>query len=386
MRRPGLYLLALALVLAACNSAGLTTTPNATGPTGAIPSANDGEDAGGGKKSAGTSSGSSSGAAGDDDDDTTSPEPDPKPVKLVMSHDVKLQVQPTDSGKAVLDAIKGATSSVHMTIYLLTDAKIIDALGDLKDAGKDVKVVLNRTFPPDGGDNSGAFEALTARGVDVVWASDQYAFTHAKTIVIDGKKALIMTMNLTASSPKTNREYIATDADADDVAALEEIFAADHEGKSISLATKLVVSPVAANPSGSPRDVLAALIGSATKSLDVEVQNLSDRTLVDGIIAKHKAGLDVRVVIDGDVSDTNAQVTVIGKLKAAGVPLRSLKSPDLHAKAVVVDGARVFVGSQNFTATALDKNREVGVLTDAAAEAARVRTQIGSDFENGVAL
>lgn len=195
-----------------------------------------------------------------------------------------------------------------------------------------------------------------------------------------------MTMNLTASSPKTNREYIATDADADDVAALEEIFAADHEGKSISLATKLVVSPVAANPSGSPRDALAALIGSATKSLDVEVQNLSDRTLVDGIIAKHKAGLDVRVVIDGDVSDTNAQVTVIGKLKAAGVPLRSLKSPDLHAKAVVVDGARVFVGSQNFTATALDKNREVGILTDAAAEAARVRTQIGSDFENGVAL
>jgi phosphatidylserine/phosphatidylglycerophosphate/cardiolipin synthase-like enzyme len=375
----------LAALVAACNSAGLTT-PSGVGPTGA-PAAPDGDDddtpadAGKKKKTSTTDAGAT---AGDDDDDTSSPPP--KAVDLTMSKNVTIQVQPTDYGAAILNAIKGAQTSVHMTIYLLTDTKIIDALGDLKDAGKDVKVILNKTFPPDGGDNTDAFDALEARGVDVVWASPQYTYTHAKTIVIDAKKAIIMTMNLTASSPKTNREYIATDGDADDVATLEKVFAADHDGKGITVASKLVISPAAANSNGSPRDFLAGLVSSAKKSVDVEVQSLSDRAIVDAILAQHAAGLDVHVVIDGDVSDTNAQVTVINKLKTAGVPLRSLHTPDCHAKAIVVDGARLYVGSQNFTATALDTNREVGVLTDAAAEVTKVRTQIETDFANGVEL
>ena len=193
-------------------------------------------------------------------------------------------------------------------------------------------------------------------------------------------------MNLTASSPKTNREYIATDTDREHVATLEQLFAADHDRKAIEVASSLVISPKSANTNGSPRDYLVALIASATKSLDVEVQTLSDRALVDGIIAKHQAGVDVHVVIDGDVSDSNAQVTVIGKLKTAGVPLRSLKSPDMHAKVIVADGERLFIGSQNFTANALDQNREVGILTDAPAEVAKVKSQIAADFTKGVTL
>lgn len=387
MPRSAWYLFGLAALVAACGSADLVQAPGGAAAGGAIPTAGDDDD------DASSSSGKSKKKTpaapddDDDDDDDSTGTPEPKPVDLVMTRDVTIQVQPVDSGKAILDAIKSAESSVHMTMYLLTDTKIIDALGDRKDAGKEVKVVLNKTFPPNGGDNTSAFTKLSARGVDVVWASAQYSFTHAKTIVIDAKKAIVMTMNLTPSSPKTNREYIATDSDADDVATLEALFAADHRGETgVTVASKLVISPAAANSKGSPRDQLAALIGSAKKSLDVEVQSLSDRTLVDGILAQHAAGLDVHVVIDGDVSNTNAQLTVIDKLKRKGVPLRSLKSPDLHAKAIVVDGERLFVGSQNFTLPALDTNREVGILTDAAAEVAKVKTQIAGDFTKGVEL
>lgn len=387
MPRSAWYLFGLAALVAACGSADLVQAPGGAAAGGAIPTAGDDDD------DAPSSSGKSKKKTpaapddDDDDDDDSTGTPEPKPVDLVMTRDVTIQVQPVDSGKAILDAIKSAESSVHMTMYLLTDTKVIDALGDRKDAGKEVKVVLNKTFPPNGGDNTSAFTKLSARGVDVVWASAQYSFTHAKTIVIDAKKAIVMTMNLTPSSPKTNREYIATDSDADDVATLEALFAADHRGETgVTVASKLVISPAAANSKGSPRDQLAALIGSAKKSLDVEVQSLSDRTLVDGILAQHAAGLDVHVVIDGDVSNTNAQLTVIDKLKRKGVPLRSLKSPDLHAKAIVVDGERLFVGSQNFTLPALDTNREVGILTDAAAEVAKVKTQIAGDFTKGVEL
>lgn len=333
---------------------------------------------------------------GDDDDDdvepsdsteTDGPPPkDPKTFTLATSSGVTIQVQPTDSGKAIQAAISGAKTSVHMTMYLLTDDTVINALGTLKKAGKDVKVVLNKTFPPNSATNQSAYTALKNKGVDVVWAPSAYTYTHAKTVIIDGTTALIMTMNLTESSPTTNREYIATDTDPQDVAELEQIFEADRGNQAVHLPSKLVISPTDANTNYSPRDQITALIDSATKSVDFEVQSLSDKYVVEALVRAHKAKLDVRVITDGDTLNTPGQDDAIAKLKEAGVPLRSRKSPDIHAKAIVIDETRTFIGSQNMTPTALDQNREVGVLTDSKTEAAKVHDVIVSDFEKGTEL
>ena len=305
--------------------------------------------------------------------------------RIPVSRNVTIQVQPSDFGAAVEAAIRAAKTSVHMTMYLLTDTTIIDALGDLKDAGKDVKVVLNQTFPPNGGDNATAFAKLKARGVSVVYAPATYTFTHAKAVVIDSAKVLLMTMNLTQTSAKDNREYIATDSDPADVADCEKLFAADYAGQSVKVDGKLIVSPQAASPID-PRARLRALIDSAKTSLDIEVQSLSDDTLTDAIILAHKAKVAVRVVLEGGNEVTPGQRDDITKLKAAGVPLVGVTTPYIHAKAIVVDNQKVFVGSQNFTPTALLQNREIGVVTDAAAEVTKVRDVIAKDFAAGTAL
>ena len=320
-----------------------------------------------------------------DNPDTTVPEGGRDPVAdldggvIPTSSNVTIQVQPSDFGKAIEAAIRAAKTSVHMTMYLLTDTTIIDALGDLKDAGKDVKVVLNQSFPPNGGDNSSAFTKLKARGVSVVYAPAAYTFTHAKAVVIDSAKVLIMTMNLTQTSAKDNREYIATDSDPADVADCEKLFAADFANQGVKVDGKLIVSPQAAS-SIEPRSRLKALIDSAKVSLDVEVQSLSDDTLTDAIILAHKDKVAVRVVLATGNDMTAGQMDEITKLKAAGVPVRGLAAPYIHAKALVVDNAKVFVGSQNFTNTALLQNREIGVVTDAATEVAKVRDVIAKDF------
>jgi cardiolipin synthase A/B len=354
------------VLAAACSSAELATSPRGaseSNPPGA----------------------SCTGEACDEDGARGAASPDGG-VTIDPSSGVTIQVQPSDDGAALLAAIRGAQKSVHVTIYLLTNNAIIDALADLKRAGKDVKVVLNKTFPSNSPENQAAFDSLTAKGVPVAWASTSYQYTHAKTIVIDGEKVIIMTMNLTFSSARTNREYIATDTDPRDVADCEKLFAADFANEPIQVDSQLVVSPASANKQGRPRDQLRALIDSATSSLDIEVQTLSDSTLVDAIIRAKTRNVAVRLVIDGDVSDSTAQVAVINKLKAASVPLRSMSTPDVHAKAVVVDGKRVFVGSQNFTSNALQNNREVGVITDAVSEAVKVRNTIAADFEAATAL
>lgn len=356
----------LAAVAAACSSADLT--PASVAPT--------------------TSGGP--GSTIGDGDDTGRPGldggRDPDSVPLAMSSGVTIQVQPTDAGAALLAAIRGAKKSVHMTMYLLTSNDVIGALGDLKQAGKDVKVILNKNFPSSNNENQGAFNTLKNRGVQVQWAPTGYTFTHAKTILIDSEKALIMTMNLTYSSPTTNREYIATDTDPDDVADLEKIFDADFTNKAIQLPSKLVISPDSANTLHPPRSHLKQLIDSAKTSLDVEAQALSDTSIVDAIILAHQAKVAVRVVVDAQTINTDGQKAAIAKLKEYGVPLRGLKSPDMHAKAIVVDESRTFIGSQNMTPTALTQNREIGVLTDATSEAVKVSQVIRGDFDKGTDL
>ncbi len=302
---------------------------------------------------------------------------------IPTSTNVTIQVLPGKPGDfGVEDAIKGAKTSVHMTMYLLTDSSVQNALIALKAAGKDIKVVLNKTFPPNGGDNTAAFNKLQAGGVDVVYAPAAYTFTHAKTVIIDSAKVLIMTMNLTQNS--SNREYVATDSDPADVADCEKLFAADYANQQVNVQGKLVVSPLNASPVDA-RARLRSLIDSAKTSLDVEVQSLSDDGLTDAIILAHKDKVSVRVVIASGNFETPAQTDSITKLKAAGVPLKSVAAPYIHAKVVVVDGSKVFVGSHNFTPTALTQNREVGVVTDAPAEAAKVQQVIAQDFAAGVA-
>jgi len=48
-------------------------------------------------------------------------------------------------------------------------------------------------------------------------------------------------------------------------------------------------------------------------------------------------------------------------LAAAGVRILYLTRPYVHAKMILVDN-HVFIGSQNFSTTSLDNNREVGIM------------------------
>jgi cardiolipin synthase A/B len=57
----------------------------------------------------------------------------------------------------------------------------------------------------------------------------------------------------------------------------------------------------------------------------------------------------------------------------------------MHAKLVLVDGQRTFVGSQNFSAVSLDANREVGIIVADAAVVAQLASIAQSDWDTAQA-
>lgn len=287
-------------------------------------------------------------------------------------------VEPVDDHSALLDAVAGAKTSIHVEMYIWTHDLLVDALVAAKRAGREVKVLLEKSPYPTPTQNQAAFDALRAGGVDVRWTAGLFPLTHTKLLIVDASAAYVMTLNFSNAAFASNREYAAVDTQPDDVAEAETIFAADFAGTRISPSGKLVVSPV------NSRNSLAGLIDSARASLDIEVEELSDPDMVSRIGAKARQGVRVRVILPSPPSKATAP-SVAG-LASAGVQVRGLANPYVHAKAIVVDGSVLYVGSVNLSSASLDRNREIGVISGTPAAVSRVVKTLDADFAAAGAL
>jgi phosphatidylserine/phosphatidylglycerophosphate/cardiolipin synthase-like enzyme len=291
----------------------------------------------------------------------------------------RLIVEPDAGAGALLDLVSAAQRAVWMEMYLLTDDGAIDALSGRAQAGCDVRVILEpHPYQADGA-NQGAYERLAAAGADVRWSSPAFAFTHAKAIVIDHARLLVLTLNLTRAGLGGNREYALIDEAPADVAAAEAVIAADLTGGAAAIAGRLLASP------GGTRPALAALIAGAALRLDVEMEELSDPDLAQALADAAARGVAVSVALPASARSA-ATTAAARRLGDAGAVVSALGSPDVHAKAVVADGRRVYVGSANLTTGSLDANREVGLLVDDTAVAGAVAGVIESDVAGGEAL
>ena len=289
----------------------------------------------------------------------------------------------------LIAAINGAKTSVYMTMYEIDDSGVIGAITAAKGKGLDVKVVLDGSSTTRS-NNQSAYDSFSGY---VTWSGSAFTYTHEKCVMIDHAQAWIMTANAESSVPEYNREYLAVDNGAADVAEAEAIFEADYAAQKYTPTGDLVVANSNARPD------LVSLINSAQKSLDIEDEEFSDNDsngITDAVVAAAKRGVVVRLVVAGGSTDAT-QTTALADVKSApgaSVYVSSVSSgngtasnPYIHAKAILVDCATGtcksgFVGSENMTTGSLLYNRELGVLFDDPTQLATVESAMNADFGN----
>ncbi|MGW4516897.1 phospholipase D-like domain-containing protein [Streptomyces sp. NPDC004393] len=285
------------------------------------------------------------------------------------------------SQPTIYDFIDSATSSLDMTMYELEDTTAVNDLIALKNKGVTVRVVLDRQHQSA---NSSAYNSLKNAGVGVVWSPSAFVYTHQKTITVDDAKSLIMTGNLTSQYYTTSRDYGVFDDDTRDVASIEKVFNADYAGTSVTPTDgdHLLWSPT------DSRNRLLSVINGATKKLDVEELELSDSTVVNAIVARAKAGVAVRVVLESP-SSYSSEVSAI---KAAGGTVAGYSDPNgfyIHAKAMVADYGlstqQVEAGSMNISSNSLSNNRELGLILTGTGVAEAVATTVETTFNRDYA-
>lgn len=279
---------------------------------------------------------------------------------------IKLYIEPEAGEKVITDAIDSAKKSAWLEMYLLTDKKVIHALEDAAYRHVDVRVMLE-THPYGGGSVSPTqtMEKLRAAGIKTQATSPDFALTHAKGMVIDARTTYIMTSNFTNtalgnSKSTRNREYGIIDNNAQDVKSVQDIFTADWNRQPFKLDNpRLVVSPL------NSHTTFLSLIQSAKKTISIEAEEMQDSKVEQALTTAARHGVKIRVILpDSSSSDSNRQG--ITTIKSGGAQVKQDKRLYMHAKIIVVDRLKAFVGSENISTASLDRNRELGIIvTDA---------------------
>jgi phosphatidylserine/phosphatidylglycerophosphate/cardiolipin synthase-like enzyme len=293
---------------------------------------------------------------------------------------VSLLAEPAAGFSPVYTLFARAKHSIDVTMYEFTDTTAEHDLAAAARRGVHVEVILDGK---ESSENQAAYRYLGAHGAKVVWSSSAYYYTHQKTLIIDGDEAVIMTANLTSSYYATSRDFLVLDSVKADVAAISATFNADFAHRAITPGNgaDLVWSPT------DSQTKLLSLINGATKSLRIYSEEMGDTVIENALTAAARRGVEVQVCGENESGEYDS---AYAKLARAGVHIAYFSNPDgfyIHGKVVEADygtsQARAFIGSENFSSTSLNRNRELGLITATPSVLSAIATAFAGDFQRG---
>lgn len=239
---------------------------------------------------------------------------------------------------ALREALKRASSSIHITMYALTDEDIVQLLKQKASAGVDVKVY----FDPRGAETSlpAPIQSFPIKGRGLM---------HRKIVVIDNALVFLGSANMTTSSLVI------------------------HDNLSVGLYHPKMAQFLKSSPdhpfhfdqgelwllpdkNALPR--IKELLQSAQEKIFIAMFTLTHPELVDMLIQAHQRGVDVTLAVDY-YTGRGASEKALRRLRGHGVKvLLSQGQQLLHHKWAWIDGKRLVLGSTNWTKAAFKRNQD----------------------------
>ncbi len=319
----------------------------------------------------------------------------------------------------MLDAIAGATSTVHFSTYVFWDGTIPDTFADAFIAaaqrGLTVRVVLDSegSSPM----KKAVAKRMRAAGVRVSWFHRARWYdwarynrrTHRRLLIVDGVVAFTGGVGIAdewsghAQSPKHWRDtHVRLTGPA--VTALQSAFldnwntcenelllnARDfpvlEETGSLTVAT-IVSMP--SNGTSSAQRVMAACVAGAEHTLHITnpyfIPTQGFRHALGHAVER---GVEVTVIMPGPYHDQpvvrRASRHTWPSLLRRGVVLYEYQPTMIHAKTLVVDDEVILVGSINFDPRSFSLNAEAGIVAADATLAARMNKTFAADLAQSI--
>jgi cardiolipin synthase len=289
-----------------------------------------------------------------------------------------LHIEPHAGPAPILQVINSARHEISAGVYYLSDRPILNALRAAHARGVDVRVLVEgKPYGMKPWQVRREERAIEATGAKLHLApyrftshGDRYAFYHAKYIC-NGHECAIGTANFDWSAFHRNREYIYVTKNPAVVQAANAVFEADWtDHRAPAFAHRVLVL----SPGTSAGQLLQAI--EQPGPVDVESEELGPyRPILDALAEK---GQDLRLILPASINSEDKRDAAFLRSHGCQVRLLSVKPLYLHAKMIV--GHRLaFIGSENFTQTSLQDNREMGVLLEGE-DLAELQNQFDRDW------
>lgn len=311
-------------------------------------------------------------------------------------------VEPGDGRAPITAALDQAAQSIDIYVFIFTlagDDAILNSLASAAARGVTVRALVE-PCPGEGGTcvppNPDAYNAcllLTQAGITVKWANPAFPKTHAKTTLVDNRIALVTTLNMEPRTFTVRRDYGVI---TDDPAVLENVAIVFGQDWQSDDPIADCAQPPSRTGDGTVRDystlsvtpdngrnflvgtaLAPGLIRSTQTTLQIQMEKIDpqeNRGVIPAIRDVARGGARVQVLLKDDIGSAAAAQRVL----SAGGEARCQR--DLHAKMIIVDGQRVYVGSQNLTQDSLDYRREIGWVTTDLATLTRFGDTFDSDW------
>lgn len=283
---------------------------------------------------------------------------------------LSLIVQPGDSFFPLVDAIDSAVSSIKMTIFRMNDPIIREAMTYAVSRGVKVQALVAPASKGWTKRNRKLSEELSKVGIEVRVPrarKEKIKRYHYKIMTIDNELSLILTFNPTQKNLHYARDFGLLIRDPEIATELSRLFDADWSGEVFKPAD----SPLVISPHNS-REKMLALLGSAERTIRILDAKVQDQQAIGLLLRKASVGCSIKIISD----DTSYDEVV------PNYHVRKLARYKLHAKCIVVDGTRFFIGSQNIRPVSMDHRREVGIIVEDDAIGRKIERVFDEDWEN----
>lgn len=277
---------------------------------------------------------------------------------------MNLLVQPEDDFEPLMRQIEGATRSIDTTIFRFDLPELQRAFESAVTRGVQVRAFIAHT-------NSGGEKKLRkletdllAAGVILARSDDDLVRYHGKVLIIDRRTLHVMLFNYTRLDIKS-RSFAVSTTNRRLVQEALRLFEADMTRQSyVPGRSDLVVSPETS------RTRLTKFVQGARSQLLIYDPRLTDPAMVSLLQERARHGVDVRVIGH------------LGKRGSPGLRAERLRGVRLHARVIIRDGTRAFLGSQSLRKLELDNRREVGIVMRDPRALKRLREVFEADWTN----
>ena len=282
-------------------------------------------------------------------------------LRLVPAQDHVVIVMPDAGVEKLLDILASAQKRICIKMFKLTSPTIVKALIAAQRRGVEVKVMLNPSRSDGSRANDPSAAKLQKEGVSVNWTHPAFYVTHEKSMVVDDL-AFICTFNLADKYFEKTRGYAVVSRNPDEVEEILACFEADWNRLPF-VPDRLLWSQAG---QGNARRQLCQRIDEAESEICIQNPKLVDAGILAHLVGALERGVAVRFLSSGmkglsswDIAENTESLKTLLSL---GAEVREIKKLQMHAKALLIDRRRAFVGSQNLDKSCFELRRELGIF------------------------